>query len=97
MRFENKKLLKSMSLLNCEMCGQKNNNAAHHIITKARQGGDYDWNLMTLCFPCHRDWHDKGIRFMLEKFNHLHDRLMRRGFDFDEYSGKLYRNNGEEA
>lgn len=91
MRYQNKSLIKSMSYLNCELCGAKNNNSAHHIITRARQGGDYEWNLMTLCFPCHREWHDKGISHMISKWSHLIDRLAYRGFEFDDYSGKLFR------
>ena len=73
------------------MFGQHQNNAAHHIITRARQGGDYPWNLITLCFDCHREWHDKGVRHMISKWGHLDHRLIIRGFEFDEYSGKLFR------
>lgn len=91
MRHENKALVRALAALACEMCGAHSNNAAHHIVTRARMGGDYPWNLMTLCFRCHREWHDKGLGWMLKKWSHLLGRLHFRGFQYDENSGKLFR------
>jgi hypothetical protein len=74
----------------CEACLEYSNNAAHHIITKARNGGDDAWNLMTLCFKCHRYWHDNPFDEVIFKLG-LMENLISRGFMYDSNTKKLYR------
>jgi hypothetical protein len=91
LRYQNRRLLAEMSKDACELCGQFNNNAAHHIITKARQGGDYPWNLITLCFPCHREIHDIPMSEFIEKYPKIIRLFEIRGFIWDDFSKRFYR------
>lgn len=95
MRFQDKKLLSEMAKLPCEACGLYKNNAAHHIVTRARNGGDYPFNLMTLCFFDHREWHDRGPAFMFKKYPHLIKNITDRGFEILEAFGKVILTRGE--
>lgn len=42
-------------------CGSYNDLSAHHIISRAQGGPDELWNLITLCFECHRKITDNEI------------------------------------
>lgn len=37
----------------CRSCGYRNNLHSHHIVFRSQQGDDADWNMITLCDPCH--------------------------------------------
>lgn len=45
----------------CRYCGSRNDLTAHHIIYRSQNGPDVLVNLLTLCFFCHRDIHDKKL------------------------------------
>lgn len=45
----------------CIYCLNKYSLQTHHIITKARGGGNEPENLITLCHSCHRCYHDGSI------------------------------------
>lgn len=40
----------------CQKCGRMTNLNIHHILAVQDGGKDDDDNLITLCFPCHREW-----------------------------------------
>ena len=42
----------------CIVCNHSHSLNAHHIIGKGQNGGDELENLVTLCFRCHRSYHD---------------------------------------
>jgi 5-methylcytosine-specific restriction endonuclease McrA len=55
----------------CVYCDCKHSLNAHHIISKSQGGGDELYNLITLCFKCHRAYHDGFIpkELLLQKVN----------------------------
>lgn len=75
----------------CEICKSHRNNSAHHIITRARQGGDHQWNLITLCFDHHREIHDKPLSEFIEKYPFALKLFEDRGFIWDDNFKRLYR------
>lgn len=54
----NLKKCKELDGNKCRLCGSYENLGAHHIINRSLGGDDSLWNLITLCFPCHRFVHD---------------------------------------
>lgn len=42
----------------CAVCGCTHSLNTHHIIHAGQGGSDSLENLITLCFQCHRAWHD---------------------------------------
>ena len=37
----------------CRVCKRRSNLHTHHIIFRSQKGGDYSWNMLTLCNDCH--------------------------------------------
>ncbi len=60
-RIVDKKLLKEMAQVPCEVCGGQWSVVAHHITTKGAGGHDLPENLISLCVLCHNKAHHGGI------------------------------------
>jgi 5-methylcytosine-specific restriction endonuclease McrA len=88
-RVEDPKLCEQVRRMNCEACGSRPPSEVHHIITRARLGPDFAWNLMPLCTKHHRLWHDKPLSEFLEQFPHMHTKLFERGFLWEPTFKKL--------
>jgi len=90
-RIENPELLRQLHGRKCEISSCVKAGEVHHIITRSRGGPDVPWNLMTLCPLHHRgEWHDKGVRFMLDTYPELIKNLYDRGFQWEPHFGKLF-------
>lgn len=55
---QNRKICVELSEDRCQACGSKIGVAAHHIKFKSDRIDDSLWNLISLCFHCHRKAHD---------------------------------------
>lgn len=88
-RVENIKLCEKIRELPCEACGSSSLIECHHIVTRARLGPDLEWNLMPLCYSCHRYWHDQPKTKFFEKFPSMIRNLIDRGFFWDNHFKKL--------
>lgn len=51
----------------CDSCGKARPSDPDHIGTRGAGWGDFDWNLWSLCRPCHTTRHAKGIIFLINK------------------------------
>ena len=60
-RIVDKKLLKEMANVPCEVCGSRWAVVAHHVTTKGAGGHDLPENLISLCTTCHNKAHYGGI------------------------------------
>ena len=49
----------------CEACGFPAQEI-HHILTR-RMGADEPWNFLSLCLPCHEQFHNHGRRTFAER------------------------------
>jgi 5-methylcytosine-specific restriction endonuclease McrA len=50
----------------CRHCKSSEGLHPHHLKYKSQQGPDELWNLITLCFKCHRAHHDGKLRIVFE-------------------------------
>lgn len=57
-----KKRLLSRDGKTCQKCGGTKKLTIHHIIPRKNNGGNNNWNLITLCQPCHNEWHSLSDR-----------------------------------
>jgi len=48
-------------------CGRTRFLEVHHIKPRNQGGTNHPENLMTLCASCHRLWHERGNRSVIEK------------------------------
>jgi 5-methylcytosine-specific restriction endonuclease McrA len=44
----------------CQSCGSMANLEVHHLKFRSHSGADSDHNLITLCFKCHSEVHERG-------------------------------------
>lgn len=88
-RIKNLKLCGTIRELPCQACHSSSLVECHHIVTRARQGPDLEWNLMPLCVYCHRYWHDQGKSEFFRKFPAMIRDLLDRGFFWDDHFKKL--------
>lgn len=87
-RIIDKSLLELMANKPCFICGKKGE--IHHIIPKNALGPDLPFNLINLCPLHHRgEWHDKGVKFFLNKHPQMLEELSKRGFEVLESFGKV--------
>jgi 5-methylcytosine-specific restriction endonuclease McrA len=48
----------------CRHCYSTQNLHPHHITFKSQGGADELWDLVTLCYQCHRDVHEGRLRIV---------------------------------
>ena len=46
----------------CQVCGSKQNLQIHHRELRSQQGGDEEFNLVTLCVRCHGQLHRGDVQ-----------------------------------
>jgi 5-methylcytosine-specific restriction endonuclease McrA len=90
-RHEDRKLLDSYQEKKCLACG-KTPTEGDHVITRGARGGDYDWNLIELCRRCHTLRHAKGLNDFTTKYPNVKKALLEKGWQYDSYIGRWYRN-----
>lgn len=78
--------LKRTRLIPCLMCGGESQ--ACHITSKGARGGDTDDNLLPMCFKHHREQHDKGWVWLVEKYPHIEEILFNKGFRVESVFGR---------
>lgn len=90
-RIVNKALLESLRGTPCQACGKRYGSVAHHIKTVKTGGDDHPDNLLVLCQDHHTGpggVHRTGLVHLVKNFLHLHDILLRKGWQFDQFSGR---------
>ena len=81
----------------CGRSGEPDGNALHHIYGRKAHGViDEPWNLMPLCFKCHRDCHDMPFAEFAEKNIWVQHFLVHNGWEKDEFLGKWIHEKDEE-
>lgn len=100
-----RKIVDKLDKNRCVLCGSLDNLGLHHIHTRGSHIGSHEvYNLITLCFNCHRKMHDgiyirnkNGKVFMSGK-QYLYYRLKKieksKNFRFQEFI-KWYEYNNE--
>lgn len=69
-------------------CGAKPPNDAHHIKTRGSGGGDYDYNICSLCRACHSNLHSQGILTFIHRNPDFAVRLEKMGWEWGD--GRLF-------
>lgn len=87
----NKALVKSYQGRPCVLCGKGSN--GHHIYPTSRVRIDEDWNLIELCFEHHRRLHDMGQNLFIEMNERYEEALIKKGWDYNRTTRKLYHPN----
>lgn len=73
MNHENKEVLDKARKRNCELCGHKPPNHAHHLMSRGAGRVDIDENISSLCFACHSKVHSD-----VREANKLWDKVEKR-------------------
>ncbi len=84
----NKELAKSFKDKKCHLCERTRFTCGHHLISfKSRSDLDIKENMMCVCIHHHVEFHNKGLSFMVEKYN-LQMEMIERGFFYCELTKK---------
>src|SRR5208282_372383 len=60
---------------NCEACQIVESHDLHHIITRATDGAEEDYNYLALCVVCHNTWHFVGRKAFAVRYQHLSSKI----------------------
>jgi len=71
----------------CEVCGSIKANG-HHIKSFGSSQIDEDWNMIALCFNCHRQIHDIGLVRFVKRYPKIKNILKEKGWEYNEYANK---------
>ena len=72
----------------CLVCNRRGPSDPHHLRSRGAGGGDYEWNVVSLCRSCHTEIHKLGTNRFLEKYGRLRDWMIDRGWVFEAVRGK---------
>ena len=92
-RIRNPGLIKEMKekIGRCICCGEHKDLQVHHIRSVGRGGGDIPYNLLVVCFKCHRLIHDRGTH-IYKTWPHVWEYMQKLGW---VYLGKRLVNTNE--
>lgn len=81
-RIINKELCASYRDMSCAVCFRSGGGqvVGHHIKSKGSGGHDHSKNLIPVCNEHHREFHDKGLRHTVEKYETAREYLEWLGF-----------------
>lgn len=76
--------------LPCISCGLEGENQTcwHHLKTRGSGGSDDGQNLISTCFRCHANYHQKGTEWMANKYPSVKEWLLKNDWWFEEYATK---------
>jgi hypothetical protein len=92
-RIKDRELLDSYRSKPCVVCYFHHTTVAAHIRSVGAGGDDIATNLLPLCYAHHREQHDKGWKYMWDKYWRLKKALIERGWGVNENG--LFRDNEE--
>lgn len=92
-RIKSEKTLNKYRQQTCEACEKPQSSNPAHIKSVGAGGDDADYNLLALCFTCHRLSHDIGWKLFCNKFKNIEKILNSKGWEFCEIGGisRLFR------
>jgi len=93
-RKQNKELTNSLHDDYCLACGRRGCDPCH-IKSKGSGGGDFDWNLLSLCRNHHIEQHKIGWFKFCQKYPKVEKQLISQGWIFQNVFGvvRLVQNN----
>lgn len=85
-RIVNKELCESYRDMACAICFIRGGGrvVGHHIKTKGSGGHDHSKNLIPVCNIHHREFHDKGLRWVIDNHKSAREYLNWIGFDITD-------------
>lgn len=84
-RYVNEENLKRVRSKPCACCGKTDSINAHHIKSRGSGGGDYEFNLLAVCYLHHAEIHKRGISYMVNKYFNLSSVLHKNGWRQDSF------------
>ena len=76
----------------CVACGLfgEGMTCLHHLNSRGAGGQDEDFNLISTCFLCHINYHQKGLLFMANKYPRVSQWLEKQNWYICELTGKYH-------
>lgn len=86
-----RRLMESLRGRLCVVCGKSNQTTGSHLRSKGSGGPDTEWNVVPMCFYCHREWEDGGLQCFLSKHHRFEDYLEELGWEVLKFDGQRWR------